>query len=287
METSLYHDEGANRTLKLKRPMTLDFASSLPSAKKPKGISTPGMNLLSSPDLKLLQLASPELERMIIQQNGMVTTTPTPTQFLCPKYVTEEQEAYARGFVDALNELHSKKNPEMPNLKTEKTDSDSNSNSGHVQVTSQLATMPAQTFSTAQSVLPSANTLLTNASSTVSTAQQQSLVPAGVLRLKEEPQTVPSCSSPPQYILPIDMEEQEGIKLERKRERNRLAARKCRNRKLDRISKLEERVDELKDHNTKLSTSATTLRDQVCKLKQQIMEHVSSGCQVMLSQNIL
>ena len=97
METSLYHDEGANRSLKpLKRPMTLDFASNQPSAKKPKG-NTPGMNLLSSPDLKLLQLASPELERMIIQQNGMVTTTPTPTQFICPKYVTEEQEAYARG----------------------------------------------------------------------------------------------------------------------------------------------------------------------------------------------
>merc|ERR1719245_2731054 len=87
--------------------MTLDFACE-PSAKKPRsGV----VNVLSSPDLKLLQLASPELERMIIQQNGMVTTTPTPTQFLCPKYVTEEQEAYARGFVDALNELHSKEGP--------------------------------------------------------------------------------------------------------------------------------------------------------------------------------
>merc|ERR1712170_32227 len=53
----------------------------------------------------LLKLASPELERMIIQQNGMVTTTPTPTQFLFPKSVSEEQEAYARGFVDALAEL--------------------------------------------------------------------------------------------------------------------------------------------------------------------------------------
>jgi len=280
METSLYHDEGANRSLKpLKRPMTLDFASNQPSAKKPKG-NTPGMNLLSSPDLKLLQLASPELERMIIQQNGMVTTTPTPTQFICPKYVTEEQEAYARGFVDALNELHNKK----PGLKTEKDDSDSNSS--HVQPTTQLSTLPAQTFTTLANT-----TSVPVVSSTVTAAQSQpqqsSVLPAGVLRLKEEPQTVPSCSSPPQHIVPIDMDEQECIKLERKRERNRLAARKCRNRKLDRISKLEERVDELKSHNQKLATSASTLRDQVCKLKQQIMEHVSSGCQVMLSQNIL
>jgi len=273
METSLYHDEGVNRSLKLKRPMTLDFASNQPSAKKPKG-STPGMNLLSSPDLKLLQLASPELERMIIQQNGMVTTTPTPTQFLCPKYVTEEQEAYARGFVDALNELHSKKNS---NLKVEKDDSNQNA----VEISSQ-PTVPAQTFTTVQSSIP----VQTSAVMSV-TAPAQPLVPAGVLRLKEEPQTVPNCASPPQHIVPIDMDEQESIKLERKRERNRLAARKCRNRKLDRISKLEERVDELKSHNQKLATSASTLRDQVCKLKQQIMEHVSSGCQVMLSQNVM
>jgi len=60
----------------------------------------------------MLKLASPELERMIIAQNGLVTTTPTPSGIL-PHYflkqeseVTEEQEQYARGFVDALNQLH-------------------------------------------------------------------------------------------------------------------------------------------------------------------------------------
>jgi len=269
--------------------MTLDFACE-PSAKKPR---TGVVNVLSSPDLKLLQLASPELERMIIQQNGMVTTTPTPTQFLCPKYVTEEQEAYARGFVDALNELHSKEvGPDGEVLEPVTTSAPVSS-----QVTSTASAPSGLIYSSAQTVLPSASTLLpsSNSSMTVNSAhlvkhesinQSAHLVPSGVLRLKEEPQTVPSCSSP-QHIMPIDMDHQEGIKLERKRERNRLAARKCRNRKLDRISKLEERVNELKNQNSKLATSATTLREQVCKLKQQIMEHVSSGCQVMLSQNIL
>merc|ERR1711997_1420375 len=47
-------------------------------------------------------------------------------------------------------------------------------------------------------------------------------------------------------ISPIDMESQEIIKLERKRLRNRLAASKCRKRKLERISNLDEKVSDLK-----------------------------------------
>ena len=294
MEPSLYHDEGVvdrDAVKKLKRNMTLDFASG-PSAKKPK--TAP--HVLSSPDLKLLQLASPELERMIIQQNGMVTTTPTPTQFLCPKYVTDEQEAYARGFVDALNELH-KKDTSDPNDPVTKPVSSAKVGHGISPLVtssmpqqggplpmSQLATASYPATS-APTVLPSANTLLSSSTSMPTMHSQSPMVPAGVMRLKEEPQTVPSCSSPP--IMPIDMEEQEVAKIERKRERNRLAARKCRNRKLERISRLEDRVNELKGQNTTLSSTASTLREQVCKLKQQIMEHVNSGCQVMLSQNVL
>ncbi|ESO92537.1 hypothetical protein LOTGIDRAFT_120581, partial [Lottia gigantea] len=84
---------------KLKQNMTLDFNSS-DTTKRAKF-----SNLLQSPDLNMLKLASPELEKMIIQANGMVTTTPTPTQFIFPKFVTEEQEAFSRGFVVALEEL--------------------------------------------------------------------------------------------------------------------------------------------------------------------------------------
>uniref|UniRef100_A0AAQ4S0M9 JunD proto-onco, AP-1 transcription factor subunit n=1 Tax=Gasterosteus aculeatus aculeatus TaxID=481459 RepID=A0AAQ4S0M9_GASAC len=62
-------------------------------------------SLLGSPDLGLLKLASPELERLIVQSNGMVTTTPTSPQFLYPKAVTDEQE-FAEGFVKALEDLH-------------------------------------------------------------------------------------------------------------------------------------------------------------------------------------
>lgn len=52
-----------------------------------------------------------------------------------------------------------------------------------------------------------------------------------LMQIKEEPQTQTLQPSSPQ-MSPIDMESQEKIKLERKRQRNRVAASKCRKRKL-------------------------------------------------------
>lgn len=82
--------------------------------------------------------------------------------------------------------------------------------------------------------------------------------------------------------IPVDLEEQEKIKLERKRARNRIAARKCRTRKLERIGRLEEKVADLKARNNELAQTASSLGDQVMQLKQQIMEHMKSGCQIMM-----
>lgn len=301
----------------LKSKMTLDF-NNQPKSKKIQ-------NLLASPDLNICTLASPELERIIIQQNGMVTTTPTPTQFLFPKSVSEEQEAYARGFVDALAELH-------------KTGIDDVTEDGvpiqpqpQGQATTTMTTLqPVQsmhpgtsavsvaqsqhlaqatsgyTFTTATSTLPTTisaqapmPTVVSNhqpeigeimpmdVSRTSSPAlmQQQLPIHQRVMQLKEEPQMVPNYNTPP--MSPINLEHQEVQKLDRKRARNRVAARKCRYRKLERISKLEDRVKELTGQKNDLATSATNLKDQVARLKQQIMEHVNSGCKVMLNSNLL
>lgn len=100
-----------------------------------------------------------------------------------------------------------------------------------------------------------------------------------VATIKEEPQTVPQ--SPP--VSPIDMENQERIKLERKRMRNRVAASKCRKRKLERISKLEDKVKNLKNENAELGAVIAGLKQHVFKLKQQVIEHVKSGCTVNLA----
>lgn len=260
---------------KLKSSMTLDFSSNPSKSQKLNG-------LLGSPDLNLLKLASPELERMIISQNGLVTTTPTPTQFLFPKGVTDEQQDFARGFVDALAELHKSQGPVI-------TQSD-------LTILQPSKPIYQQTAIAADSS-SSASTLGRNAieiapvSHAISSGEYTDLSALSrTMQLKEEPQTVPclSSSSPAMSpFQPINMETQEVVKIERKRARNRVAARKCRTRKLERISRLEERVDELKGHNSDLSQTATQLREQVCALKKQIMTHVNSGCHVMLSPNLL
>merc|ERR1719384_1886646 len=90
-------------------------------------------------------------------------------------------------------------------------------------------------------------------------------VPEGV-KIKDEPDDHLSLSgsdygsegmkSPPMNttgMSPIDMETQEKIKLDRKRQRNRLAASKCRKRKLERISQLDDRVSALKNENADLA----------------------------------
>merc|ERR1711950_113168 len=72
---------------------------------------------------------------------------------------------------------------------------------------------------------------------------------------------------------PIDMETQEKIKLDRKRQRNRLAASKCRKRKLERISQLDDRVSALKK-----------MKAGVALLKQEVIEHVNSGCDIRVAE---
>ncbi|ETE59035.1 Transcription factor jun-D, partial [Ophiophagus hannah] len=80
------------------------------------------------------------------------------------------------------------------------------------------------------------------------------------------------------------MDTQERIKAERKRLRNRIAASKCRRRKLERISRLEEKVKSLKNQNTELASTANLLREQVAQLKQKVLSHVNSGCQLLPQQ---
>merc|ERR1712173_296232 len=82
-------------------------------------------------------------------------------------------------------------------------------------------------------------------------------------------------------VSPIDMETQEKIKLERKRLRNRQAAAKCRKRKLERISLLDDRVAQLKTENTDLAAVVKKMKSSVAALKQEVMDHVNSGCEIV------
>ena len=79
-------------------------------------------------------------------------------------------------------------------------------------------------------------------------------------------------------VSPIDMQDQEAIKLERKRMRNRIAASKCRKRKLEKIARLEDKVRHIRGENGELSKAIGRLKDHVMSLKKDLIDHVKQGC---------
>jgi hypothetical protein len=85
-------------------------------------------------------------------------------------------------------------------------------------------------------------------------------------------------------IVPADMKTMEYMKVERKKARNRIAASKCRLRRLQRESDLQEKVRRLKDHNQELNNELNSLREKVHNLKRVLMKHMRTGCSVDLPQ---
>lgn len=83
-------------------------------------------------------------------------------------------------------------------------------------------------------------------------------------------------------LQPIDLEMQEMVKRERKKQRNRVASSKCRKRKLEKEAVLETTVKDLRARNVELSTLANALKQQICNLKQKVMDHVTEGCPITL-----
>lgn len=70
------------------------------------------------------------------------------------------------------------------------------------------------------------------------------------------------------------------LQVERKRARNRVAASKCRLRKLERIAVLDNQASQLRAENEDLASLADKLRSQVYSLKQEIRWHVNNGCRI-------
>merc|ERR1711887_186199 len=247
----------------IKRPITLNVNSSQ-SAKKTK-IS----HLLTSPDVQMLKLTSPELEKVLSQNPTLAT--PTPSGYIFPKSVTEEQMMYAKGFEEALEHLRQAET--VPEGSNEATVAAANT----LATLSAVHPIPAHPAGTSVQVnqehqvtnlnlplsLSLPNTIpvqkpLSRPNSGASGSYDSELyqVPDGI-KIKDEPDDLSLSGGESNYgsesmlspnnsgMSPIDMESQEKIKLERKRLRNRLAASKCRKRKLERISQLDERVAQL------------------------------------------
>uniref|UniRef100_A0A915PP89 BZIP domain-containing protein n=1 Tax=Setaria digitata TaxID=48799 RepID=A0A915PP89_9BILA len=77
-----------------------------------------------------------------------------------------------------------------------------------------------------------------------------------------------------------DALEQEKKKLERKRARNRLAASKCRQKKLQKISDLEKQVEDEKLRAIRLNESLKLLETSITQLRQLLHEHRNNGCPI-------
>ncbi|KRY36270.1 Transcription factor AP-1 [Trichinella spiralis] len=418
------NQDGPNRPER-KRSLTLDFGDSKCVRKK-----------LDTQDvLQLLGLSSPDLERFFTQGVAVVSNTPTPTQFFYPKNVTAEQEQYARGFIDALNQIHqmrgfvpmsnmlspgfvsntvaqadieeTKRNETLfsalvlansqncttPSSSSASTSSSISSSSSSLsasggqqqalsastedqqqqrqeqqkqqqqqqqQQTTNLNPKPTTTGtsrkrftrqSTAANKMqqssskilqssqksdhahhylsnydrqqanemfygsrPRAETAVTTSSSGTNPltldyiaeglglhGRLQSAADSGGnfdLELDVDSQQVASglssasCvvtsttqspnSSLPSTLSPMDLQEQERIKLERKRARNRVAATKCRRRKLEKITELESRVSTLTAQNEAYMDSIRAISQELQHLQHVLQKHIEAGCKLQI-----
>merc|ERR1719410_1170295 len=269
--------------------LTLDLNSASPKKNKVQ-------NLLTSPDVQMLKLTSPELEKFLSQNPSLAT--PTPSSYGFPKSVTEEQMQYAKGFEEALEKIKYQDNL-GPNTDTVTaantlvTLSAGQSGQQDQQSGLHLPLSLPNTSSLSLTSLPPSNPLSRpNSGASGSYDSDTYQLPEGSVsvKIKDEPDDRSigdedddeSVLSPAAAgVSPIDMETQEKIKLERKRLRNRQAAAKCRKRKLERISLLDDRVAQLKTENTDLAAVVKKMKASVASLKQEIMEHERSGCEIM------
>ncbi|XP_058473884.1 junE proto-oncogene, AP-1 transcription factor subunit [Solea solea] len=237
----------------------------------------------SAMDMNLLKLASPDLEHLIIQSNqGLVTTSPASNvtnTFLYRNQATNEQEGFADGFVKALADLHKQNQlvggPMSPSPSLQASYQRNLMSASDMPVYTNLSS-----YNHAQMPYPGGQLTYGSSSGSVGPPQPHT-------RGLDAPQTVPEVPRPPgdpmSPLSPIDLETQERIKAERKKLRNRIAASKCRKRKLERISRLEEKVKVLKSQNSDLASTAAMLREQVAQLKQKVMSHVTNGCHIAVA----
>merc|ERR1712020_415528 len=275
--------------------LTLDLNSA--SAKKNRV-----QNLLTSPDVQMLKLTSPELEKFLSQNPTLAT--PTPSGYIFPKSVTEEQMMYAKGFEEALEHLKYAENfgPNTDTVtaaNTLVTLSSGQSGQREHQSALHLPLSLPNTSLSLSSLTPNNPLSRPNSGASGSYDSDTYQLPEGsvAVKIKDEPddRSVEDEDDDEESLLspggagvsPIDMETQEKIKLERKRLRNRQAAAKCRKRKLERISLLDDRVAQLKTENTDLAAVVKKMESSVATLKQEVLDHVNSGCEIRMSdQNV-
>jgi len=250
-------------------------------------------HLLTSPDVQMLKLTSPELEKFLVQNPSLATPTPSGI-YNFPKSVTEEQYNYVKGFEDALEQVKQADSSQSEAATTLaglsaavvnhfSNQGQSQSGEGGGGSVSNLSSIPSLVpVDSKPPTMPSPNH--ESESITVKEEPDDSFLnPDGGPPVSPVPSSSGGYSDGGMYdsnMSPIDMENQEKVKLERKRMRNRMAASKCRKRKLERIAQLDERVKQLKAENADLAAVVKKMKTSVASLKQEVIEHANSGCEI-------
>ena len=244
----------------------------------PKG--NPGT--LNSPEFTLFNLISPEFEKILASVQNPKSPTCTKAVREGSNTVKQQHEAYVQGFAEALQQIHDRQQPVEHFHKQNTIPAPSGVNNGWVEQDNTHNNFHSQVALNETSY------------------EMRNPGFAGVAAFENHESNPPpvSCNGPmgesgnfdyeetlkPQGNIlplpPIDLELQEIVKRERKKQKNRVAASKCRKKKLEREAQLEVRVQQLKDKNIELNAVANALRQQVSELKQRVLEHVAYGCQL-------
>lgn len=277
-------------------------------------------HILSTPDVSVFALSTPEVHNLLSSAGGNSTSVtsvnlqPSPLRTFQHHPVTMEQEFYARGFLERLEalqagEVHNKNIPEPTNQ------------SSMLNYTSSFATgsnpsleavAPTYVTATLNHIPNFATTTQTTSESTASfpvSSQHDTYYSTESYALPYPRHETAMMSSYPMLTSTVaqpmygvmeshvghdvlkemsmvpDLKTQEHMKVERKKARNRIAASKCRTRRLQRESDLESKVKILKDHNKDLYEEVNGLRDQISSLKKALTRHVHTGCQINVTQS--
>lgn len=321
-EGSLYDDHQGVGSFH--KPNRLDYGHHLKGDNQKLNIFS---DRLSTPDIGL---STPDVTSLLtsVESSLITSQAPTPTRsYLSRGQVTTEQEMYARGFLEALDELNTgNRQPEALAPTDMKLVSSSNrigslqsravhhssqdliTSSSHFMGPNPSLEAVAPTYVTTTmdyipSLAPPSHSEPTSMYASPNSFAPNTYTPPMINHFAPvidysgfpaQPVSAPHSQSssinqlPSQMmkelrrVVPADIKTQEQMKVERKKARNRIAASKCRLRRLQRESDLQGKVRVLREHNQELNNEVTGLKLQINNLKKALIQHMKGGCQVDL-----
>lgn len=246
---------------------------------------------LSTPDVASLAVSTPELEDILIsgQHAFFVNNSPAMTRTSCGSgrsgSYLEQQLRFSQGFVDALQALQSSKSASSTEERADVPLSTGNVPHSHRPASGSVSgegSMVQDYEEDYQNESDDSEDKVEAGNSSMPTWNSEATPisrgnPQGFNWDTRNPAKLDSST-----VAKMNPNERAAYRAARKRARNRLAASRCREKKLKRQSDLEDTVKALMDQNTALRTQAFGLREDMYKLKEEVVRHAQSGCPTIL-----